>query len=92
VVSSLEKAIPSSVPVVGSALHAIDSGLGAAQGVSSLAGLGGQALRNAASGNVGALAQNASQATGLLGTIGQNFNSAVANGGQAAAQGAVLMA
>lgn len=91
IVSKIEAAVPDNVPVLDAGLKALNSGLKAGQQTADLARVGGIALRNAASGNAQGLADNAKNASALLGSIGQNAGSAVASGGSALAQGAMFI-
>lgn len=91
IVSRLEQAVPDNVPVLDAGLKALSSGLRAGQQTADLARVGGIALRNASAGNAQGLASNARQASGLLGSIGQNATSAIGSGGNALTQGMMLM-
>lgn len=91
IVSRIEQAVPDNVPVLDAGLKALNSGLKAGQGVADLTRVGGIALRNASSGNAQGLASNARQASGLLGSIGQNVQGGLTQGASAAAQGAAFL-
>lgn len=79
-VSNLEKAVPDNVPIVDKALKTVSTGLKGAENLSSLAGIGGQALRQASAGDMNGLRQSLENARGTAGQLANNVRDTVASG------------
>lgn len=79
VVSAIESGTKN-IPIVGNAVSALNSGLGATGNIVGLAGVGGQALRDVSSGNYKNLANAYQAGNALVGSLASNVTSGVASG------------